>query len=161
MVLAPLQADDPQRRADALTPIPARQVGQQERQLDVLEGRQDGDEVVELEDEPDVVGAPAGRLGVGHPADVLAADLDVARGGRIQAGDEVQQRRLARAGRSHQGEELALIHVQVEVLEHRDDDLIPPVFLVDASQDDRVLLAHRRPTLFGSVIQYLSSIPRP
>src|SRR5919205_408567 len=80
VVLAALQPDDPQGGADVLAALAAREVGQQERQLDVLEGGQDGDQVVELEDEADVVGPPSGRLGVGHPADILAVDLDLAAG---------------------------------------------------------------------------------
>ena len=64
-----------------------------------------------LEDEPDV--ALAHRL-VGR---VLAVEVDRALIGRLQAGDDAEQRRLARAGGPEQRHQLAAGHVQAHVVE--------------------------------------------
>ena len=62
VVHAVLEPDQPQDRARVLAALAPRQVRQHERQLHVFEGGQHRDEVVELEDEPDVRGAPGGEL---------------------------------------------------------------------------------------------------
>src|SRR3954452_1588902 len=49
----------------------------------------------------------------GHPADILARQLDRAAAGILEAGDHPQRRRLAGAGRPEQGEELAPLDLQV------------------------------------------------
>ena len=59
--------------------------------------------------------APPPRL-----ADRDAADLDRAAGRRVEAADQVEQRRLARARRSHQREEVALRDLEVDALQHVD-----------------------------------------
>ncbi len=102
---------------------------QQQRQLDVLERRQDRDEVVELEDESDVVGPPAGDLAFGHPADFLVVDDHRAGRRPIEAGDQVEERRLAGTRGSHQGEELPFVDRQVESRQHWNPEFITLVFL--------------------------------
>ena len=67
-----------------------------------------GDQVVELEDEADVAAAPAGELALRELRHVGAGHDHLARRGPVDAGDQVEQRRLARARRAHQGHELAL-----------------------------------------------------
>ena len=59
--------------------------------------------------------ADAAVLGL-LPGDVLAVDEDLAVGDVEQAGDAVEQRRLAAARRAEQHEELALVDVEVEVV---------------------------------------------
>ena len=86
-----------------------RQLRQQQRHLDVALGRQHGQQVVELEDEPDVPRAPLRELARATAVEPLAGHGDLAAIGPIEAADQVQQRRLAGAGRSHQREELALL----------------------------------------------------
>jgi len=95
MVHAVFQVDQSQRRPDMLPALPARQVGQHERQLDVLERRQDGDQVVELEDEADMRGAPGRQIDLGKRRDLDPTHGDDAGVGPIQAGDEVEQGALA------------------------------------------------------------------
>ena len=53
-----------------------RQLGQQQRQLDVALGGEHRQQVVELEDEADVLRAPARQLAARQRADVRAADFD-------------------------------------------------------------------------------------
>ena len=62
------------------------------------------------------------------------ADDDAAARRRVDAGDQVQQRRLARARRAHQRDELPFGDVEVDAHEDRDLDLVPPVDLLDAAR---------------------------
>ena len=72
-------------------------------QRDVLRDVERLDEVEALEDDADVAAAEARRGAVGHRGEVRAADLDATGVGREQAGEQVQQRGLARAARAHHG----------------------------------------------------------
>ena len=114
------EADDFQRDARALSPLRLRQLRQQQRQLDVLLGRQHGQQVVELEDEPDVLRAPLRELAAAQRADGHAVDLDGAARGRVESADQVQQRRLAGPRRPHQRQKVALRDFEVDALEHVD-----------------------------------------
>ncbi len=107
---------------------------QQQRQLDVLERGQHRDQVVGLEDEPDVVGAPAGDLGLGEVAQILAVDDDLALGRPVQPRDQVQERGLARSRRSHQGQVFTLGDLEVEVCQDGNHELIPAVLFVHTTQ---------------------------
>ena len=64
VVLASLKADDPQAPSSHFHAACASKMGQEERQFDVFQSGQDGDQVVCLEDEADVVGPPASDLGL-------------------------------------------------------------------------------------------------
>ncbi len=77
--------------------------GELERQRDVLGRGQHRQQVEELEDEADVVAAQLRQLVVVHARDVLAGDGDLTRGGLVEAGEDVHERRLARARGAHDG----------------------------------------------------------
>jgi hypothetical protein len=81
--------------------------GQLERQGDVLGRGEHREQVEELEDEADVVAPQAGERGVVELGDVEAGDGHVARRGLVQTGEDVHQRRLARARRAHHGGQVA------------------------------------------------------
>ena len=55
-----------------------------------------------------------GRTGLAERVDPLPGHGDRAAGRPVQAGDEVQQRRLAAAGRAHHGDRLAGSHPQLD-----------------------------------------------
>src|SRR5262249_45882716 len=93
---------------------------EQQRQLDVLVRGEDREQVVELEDEADASRPPPGQLALRHGRDVLVADVDVAAGWRVEPGDQVEERRLPRPGRAHEGEEVALGDVEGELLQDAD-----------------------------------------
>src|SRR6188508_106295 len=139
-----LQADEAQGRLDALAPLAAREPRQQQRQLDVALGREHRQQVVHLEDEADVVRAPACERAVAHRIDALACDLERAAARPVEAADQVQQRRLAGARRPHQREEVAFADVEVELLEnvHRLDAAFV-VLREPADTDQYLLLAHQ------------------
>ena len=113
-------------------PLLLRELRQEERQLDVLERVQDREQVVELEDEADRVGTATPRAAI---CDIVAmsraADDDPAARRRVDARDQIQERRLARARRSHQGDVLALGNLEVDVVEDRDLDLVSAIDLFD------------------------------
>ena len=83
--------------------------GDHRRQGHVLEHGHALEQVEELEDDPDVRAAHAGQLVLGLAGDLLVGEHDRALVGLVEAGDEVEQRRLAAARRSHDGDELAAV----------------------------------------------------
>ena len=98
-------------------------------------------------------GAPWKQLGeiLEHDAavhavagDGLAADADLAGGGREKAGDDVEQRRLAAARRADQAEELRGLDVEADVL-HAGDPAGGRV--VDQRDVADLDMGHRRPFL--------------
>ena len=66
-----------------------------------------GHEVVGLEDEADLVAPHQRELLLVHRADLVVAEEHLARRDPVEAGEAVQQRRLARARRAHDRGELA------------------------------------------------------
>ena len=99
--------------------------------------------MIELEDEADVPGPPAGQLAFAHGGNQLVLHPDVALAGRIDPGDQVQERRLARAAGPHQAQELALGHFQREVLEDVDALAAAAEELVDVvDANDRARMRH-------------------
>ncbi len=75
--------------------------GELEGQLDVFEGVEDGDEVEGLEDEAEVVVAPAGEASFRHCRGFFAEDDQASRGRPIHAGDQMEQRRLSGTRGAH------------------------------------------------------------
>jgi hypothetical protein len=74
----------------------------------------------------DGVGVPLVRR---HRRDVTAAQLDAAGVGSLEAGDDPQERRLARARRPEQREELALGDCEVDAIDGYDLAVVLPYAL--------------------------------
>ena len=89
----------------------------QERQLHILEGRQDRHQVVELENVAHVRGPPPRQLPPRQLRDIHPTDSQRAGGRGIDPRDQVQQRRLAAPGRPHQGQKRPLRHIQIQPLQ--------------------------------------------
>jgi hypothetical protein len=98
----------------ACLPLLARHAADPQAVADVLGDRHVREESVVLEDRVDV--ARVGR----RVRDISAAQLDVALIRALEARDQTQRRRLARARRPEQGEELACLDLEVDAV-HRDD----------------------------------------
>ena len=81
----------------------------EQRQLDVLDRGQHRHQVVELEDEAHAAGAIVGALAVGHRRRATPLDQDLAVVDRVEAGEAVEQRRLAAAARAHDRDHLAAL----------------------------------------------------
>ena len=97
-----------------------RQLREQQRQLDVLLGRQHGQEVVELEDEADVLRAPLRELTAAQGAHGHTVHFDGASRWRVEAADQIEQRGFARSRRAHQREEIAFRDFQVDAFQDVD-----------------------------------------
>src|SRR3546814_3680436 len=72
------------------------------------------DQVEAREDEADLLVAQFAALVVRQALDVLAVERELAAGERLQQAGDVEEGGLARARRPGDGDELALLHVQVE-----------------------------------------------
>ena len=112
-VLGPVGQPDPGQRLHR--PLPALGLvhpGVAQRQLDVAPGRHRGQQVELLEDEPDLLVADLGQLGLAHLRDVGAVQLVVPAGRVVQAAEDVHQRRLARPRRPHDRDVVTRLDVQ-------------------------------------------------
>ena len=91
-----------------------------QRQQHVLFGSERGDQVIGLKNEAD--GAPAQhRQPVFLQArDLFAGQADAAGGGRVEPRQQAQQRAFSAARRSHDGDELALRHIEIDALQDLD-----------------------------------------
>jgi hypothetical protein len=78
-----------------------------QRHRHVVQRAELGQQVVELVDEAQVLVAPAALFGRAHRGEVAAHQGHAARGRRVQPAQQVQQRALARARRTHHGQRLA------------------------------------------------------
>ena len=103
--------------------------GERERQRDVLGRVERRDEVVGLEHEADAVAAQHGELLVGERAELDVADEHRARRERVETGEAVQQRRLARARRAHDRGEAPGGDVDGDAVERADGGVAGAVHL--------------------------------
>ena len=92
----------------ALAALALAHAGERERQLHVAQYRLVRNEVIALEDEADGVVAVAVPVGVGEVLCRSAADDEIAARIVVQTADDVEQRRLAAARMSEDGDKLAL-----------------------------------------------------
>ena len=91
--------------------------GEREGQGDVLVRGQRRHQVVRLEHEADPVAAQPGQRPVVEGAELGGADVHLAGGERVEPGEDVHQRRFARARRPHHGREPAGRDLEVDVVE--------------------------------------------
>src|SRR6185436_3402093 len=86
---------------------------------DILERRQRGDEMKELEDEANLFTAQLRQRVLAQFRDVHVIDEDVAARRRIETGDEAEERRFSAARRPQHREKLPRADYQVERMENR------------------------------------------
>src|SRR5437773_7665839 len=98
--------------------------------------------MIELKNETNVARPPTSQSGFGHSRNATAADPHFAFAGLVEAGDQVEQRRLARTGRAHEAEEFAFGDLEVEIVE--DVDLLAAAGeeFVDAANADNGFGGH-------------------
>src|SRR4029079_10823798 len=92
------EPDDIEERRDALLSLTHIGRNQTQGHLDVLRGRQDRQQAERLEDEADPAATHLDEVGLAHPDERRAVDGEVARSRSVEAADEREQGRLARAG---------------------------------------------------------------
>src|SRR6202171_757677 len=107
MLGAVVDADALERIHGALAALVAAQAGVEQRQLDVLPDRGPRQEVESLEDEADLLVAHAGQRTSRHLGHVFTVQPVLAAGGRVETAEDVHEGRLAGAGGTDDGDELA------------------------------------------------------
>src|SRR5262249_51868463 len=111
------QADNPQGGFDVLATVGLGKLGEQQRELYVLERGEHRNEVVHLEDESDVARAPLRQLTRGHVGDFVTGDGDAAVGWYVEPAEQVEQCWFARTAGAHKSHEVALVYIEVQPLE--------------------------------------------
>ena len=120
MIAAVQQADAFEQLAGALGPVDPVAAGQFIRQQNIFFGRQRGQQMVGLKNEADFAAAQQRHAVLVQAGDVLAIQNDLAGGGRVEAGQKSQQRALAAARWSHDGDELAALNFQIDATQNVD-----------------------------------------
>ena len=123
------QADLGQRVLDALLALGRVEAAVAQRHVDVVEQVQVGDQVEALEDEAELFVAQARARVVVHALDVDAVEHVLAVGEFLEQAGDVQEGGLARAGRAGDGDELALLDVDVEAAQRVGLDHVGAVHL--------------------------------
>jgi len=91
--------------------------GEQQRQLNILERSEHGNQVVHLEDEAYVTRAPLGKFTARHVRNFVAGDGDAAMRGDVKAAEKIEQSGFSRAARSHEGDKFAFVHIKMQSLQ--------------------------------------------
>ena len=136
--------DESESTLGARDTLGCRLPAQEQRDGDVLERRQSGQQVELLEDEPDLV-APDLREHVGaFMGDDFTIHRDVALGRREHEAEDAEERRLAAAGRTHDDEHLASVDGDVDREKRTKSEVVRPEHFPDTMTfEDR--LHHRQP----------------
>ena len=133
--LETFETDVGQQLPGSSTLFRAPPVGTEHRDLDVVERAQMRQQVVQLEDETHPLSPIA--AGVVEGTDVFAIDAQRARVGRLEGGEQVQQRGLARSGRPGESHVVARRHDEVQAVERDDLTATPAEGLADVDGFDR------------------------
>src|SRR5262245_61091062 len=147
MVHAILELHLLQRLLRLALPFIRAETGVHERQFDVMERSGARQEVERLEDEPDLLVPNTGQGVVTHLRDFQAVQPIFAGVRRIQAPDDVHQRRLARTGRTHDGHVFVAPDGDVDTAKGAYDFAAHVIFALDAARDDDPSLVRRHPGL--------------
>ena len=106
------QADPLQRGPGPVAPLPLPEPAVEQPVGDVVQHPHPRSEVELLEDEADRLGPQRRQPAVGQPGHVHPEQFDRAAAGPVQGAEQVQHRRLARAGRPDHGHALAVLDPQ-------------------------------------------------
>ncbi len=124
---------DPQRADQLVAPrgidLAAREL---QREQDVLESRQSGEEIEALEHEADPLAAQDRALPLRQLGDVGVADAYLPGVDGVEPSQAVHQGGLAGTGRSHDGCEAARERLDADSVERPDDGVAAPIGLGDA-----------------------------
>ncbi len=145
MIHARFEADVDQRLLGALDAFCRGRAVVDERQLHVVQRSGAGKQIEGLEDESDFLVADARQLIVVQFADQLAVEPVLALGRRIEAADQVHQRRFAGARWTHDGDVLVVPDAEVDAAQGM--DLLLRAHVVGAPEifnDDHVAVCRRR-----------------
>ena len=85
---------------------------------DILECRELGQQLMELEDEADVLVTELAKLGAAEAEDILPPDENLSAIGLIQRAHNLQQRGLTGSAGAHDGHHLATLYLQVDATQY-------------------------------------------
>ena len=121
--------DGSERHHDAIVPLFSSHPQQRQRKLHILIRRENGDQMIELKNVPDVAGAPSGEAADAHSRDVFPSDDNLASAGSVDAGYQIQKRGLAASGGTHEGHGFTLLYIERDRVEgfHLDASLAVPL----------------------------------
>ena len=140
-----------QHIVDPLLDVLLADVGDVHRKGDVLVDRHGRDEAEVLKDDAHLA-AEIGHFAPAQPGDILAVHEHAALCGQLLPEDELEQGGLACTGVSHQKDELAVCHMEVDVLQR---GLVAPlVYLGDMFKIYHEYLAPEK--LFGTEVPSLN-----
>ena len=161
MFRAVVQTDELEEAVDVVLPRHLRPA-HGGRQPDVLAHGEVGHEVARrpLPDESDPLRPILGEGFVLEEPEVATLHLDDAGRRAVEAADEVQDRRLAGAARAHDGEELALVHVEVDAGQRHDPHVPDPVHLVGVAEAHERVLSLRPVAIRAHLVLDHSASPR-
>ena len=108
-----------------------------QRHLNVLEGRQRGDQVVILEDVSNRPTTNLGTMNAIQGRQVNPVDIDMPAGRTLQATGNRQQRRLTGTGGTHNSEKLAGCDLKVDPVERSHSDAVSAELMSDTRHPDR------------------------
>jgi hypothetical protein len=93
---------------------------QETGKLDVLDDVQVGEQVEELEHDADVAAPIERQLPFRQRSELAVTDGHRARGGTVDAAEEMEERGLSAPGRAQHGEELSRRDIQVDAVQRGD-----------------------------------------
>ena len=123
-----------------------------ERQFKVFTGSRSLQKVEALEDEADVVAPKQRALRPVQRTDINAAKVVATAGGCIEAAKDVHGRRLSRTGRSHDGDEFAIIDGQVHPVKRAHFGFALAVDLGHLVEPDERSASHERLLSFAALL---------
>jgi hypothetical protein len=115
-----------------------------EGDLNVFNDRELGDEIVGLENKSKALAADGGKSVIVHFGDVVAAKEILARGGAVEAAEEIEHGGFSGAGWPHDGDIGTLFDLKVDPPESTDLDIAYLKVFVDATDTDDRLRNGRR-----------------
>ena len=118
--------------------------GINERQLDVVESGGARQQVERLKDEPDLAIAYARQLVLVLVGDKRATEPVFAGGGRVEAADQIHQRRFPRSRRTHDRDVLIAANRDVDPAQGVHDFTANVVVTLQTARDDDPILVRRR-----------------
>ena len=152
------KADGLQKVHGALAPLASSDARIDERQGDVVCRAALREQVEVLKYEADLLIARESERVVREVRDLLAVELVRSFRRAVEAAEDVQERRLARAGRPHEGGKLALSYRKINARERGDDLIAHRIEFLDAPKLDRRLFLRR--SLFLRLLLHDRSFPQ-
>ena len=136
MIGAVGETDGFQEVHGAFAPLASSDARIDERQSDIVGGAALREQVEVLEHEADLLVAREGERVVREMRDLLAVEPVRAFRRSVKTAQDVHERRLARAGRTHEGGEFPLPYREIDACECCDDLIAHRVELFDAPKLD-------------------------